>query len=181
MFLCLAALYESWSVPVSVMMAVPLGVIGALIATYTRGMSNDVYFQVGLLTTVGLASKNAILIVEFAVQLQERGMALVEATLQAVRMRLRPILMTSLAFGFGVLPLAIGTGAGAGGRQAIGTAVLGGMIFSTLMGIFFVPVFFLVIRKLFLRNKPPASKTGTDDGAHNGTAPVLNDTPHPAP
>ena len=180
-FLCLAALYESWSVPVSVMMAVPLGVIGALIATYTRGMSNDVYFQVGLLTTVGLASKNAILIVEFAVQLQERGMALVEATLQAVRMRLRPILMTSLAFGFGVLPLAIGTGAGAGGRQAIGTAVLGGMIFSTLMGIFFVPVFFLVIRKLFLRNKPPASKTGTDDGAHNGTAPVLNDTPHPAP
>lgn len=118
------------------MLAVPLGVIGALIATYTRGMANDVYFQVGLLTTVGLASKNAILIVEFAVQLQERGLGLIDATVQAVRLRLRPILMTSLAFGFGVLPLAIGTGAGAGGRQAIGTAVLGGMVFSTLLGIF---------------------------------------------
>ncbi len=169
-FLCLAALYESWSVPFSVMLAVPLGVIGALLATYTRGMSNDVYFQVGLLTTVGLASKNAILIVEFAVQLQERGMKIIDATLQAVRMRLRPILMTSLAFGFGVLPLAIGTGAGAGGRQAIGTAVLGGMIFSTLLGIFFVPVFFLVIRNLFARKKTAAA-----------TAATQNDTPHTAP
>ncbi|GAB1387487.1 efflux RND transporter permease subunit [Melaminivora sp.] len=155
-FLCLAALYESWSVPVSVMLAVPLGVIGALIATYTRGMANDVYFQVGLLTTVGLASKNAILIVEFAVQLQERGLGLIDATVQAVRLRLRPILMTSLAFGFGVLPLAIGTGAGAGGRQAIGTAVLGGMVFSTLLGIFFVPVFFLIVRRLFTRRQPTA-------------------------
>ncbi len=153
-FLCLAALYESWSVPVSVMLAVPLGVIGALAATYARGMANDVYFQVGLLTTVGLASKNAILIVEFAVQLQGRGLPLVEATVQAVRLRLRPILMTSLAFGFGVLPLAVGTGAGAGGRQAIGTAVLGGMVFSTLLGIFFVPVFFLVVRRLFSRRPP---------------------------
>ncbi len=170
-FLCLAALYESWSVPMSVMLAVPLGVIGALLATYTRGMSNDVYFQVGLLTTVGLASKNAILIVEFAVQLQERGMKIIEATLQAVRMRLRPILMTSLAFGFGVLPLAIGTGAGAAGRQAIGTAVLGGMIFSTLLGIFFVPVFFLVIRRLFMRRKAQASRE---------TPPALPDTPHTA-
>ncbi|AVO48207.1 hydrophobe/amphiphile efflux-1 family RND transporter [Melaminivora suipulveris] len=156
-FLCLAALYESWSVPFSVMLAVPLGVIGALIATYTRGMANDVYFQVGLLTTVGLASKNAILIVEFAVQLQERGLGLIDATVQAVRLRLRPILMTSLAFGFGVLPLAIGTGAGAGGRQAIGTAVLGGMVFSTLLGIFFVPVFFLVVRRLFTRGTPDAA------------------------
>ncbi|WP_312302723.1 efflux RND transporter permease subunit [Pulveribacter sp.] len=156
-FLCLAALYESWSVPVSVMLAVPLGVIGALIATYTRGMANDVYFQVGLLTTVGLASKNAILIVEFAVQLQERGLGLIDATVQAVRLRLRPILMTSLAFGFGVLPLAIGTGAGAGGRQAIGTAVLGGMVFSTLLGIFFVPVFFLVVRRLFSRRASAAA------------------------
>ena len=170
-FLCLAALYESWSVPFSVMLAVPLGVIGALIATYGRGMSNDVYFQVGLLTTVGLASKNAILIVEFAVQLQERGMKLIDATLQAVRMRLRPILMTSLAFGFGVLPLALGTGAGAGGRRAIGTAVLGGMVFSTLLGIFFVPVFFLVIRKLFTRGKTAASPS---DAAAPG------DTPHTA-
>ncbi|GAA3994021.1 efflux RND transporter permease subunit [Comamonas faecalis] len=156
-FLCLAALYESWSVPFSVMLAVPLGVIGALIATYTRGLANDVYFQVGLLTTVGLASKNAILIVEFAVQLQERGLSLIDATVQAVRMRLRPILMTSLAFGFGVLPLALGTGAGAGGRHAIGTAVLGGMVFSTILGIFFVPVFFLVVRRAFTRRAADAA------------------------
>jgi len=152
-FLCLAALYESWSVPASVMLAVPLGVIGALIATYGRGLANDVYFQVGLLTTVGLASKNAILIVEFAMQLQERGQNLIDATVHAVRLRLRPILMTSLAFGFGVLPLALGTGAGAAGRNAIGTAVLGGMVFSTVLGIFFVPVFFLVVRQLFVREQ----------------------------
>ena len=152
-FLCLAALYESWSVPMSVILAVPLGVIGALIFTGTRGLSNDVYFQVGLLTTVGLASKNAILIVEFATQLQAQGKSVLDATLEAVRLRLRPILMTSLAFGFGVLPLAIGTGAGAGGRQAIGTAVLGGMMFSTALGIFFVPVFFFVIRNFFAKRK----------------------------
>jgi len=148
-FLCLAALYESWTVPLSVMLAVPLGVIGALAATYTRGLTNDVYFQVGLLTTVGLAAKNAILIVEFAVQLQEQGKRLFDATVEAVRLRLRPILMTSLAFGFGVIPLAIGTGAGAGGRNAIGTAVLGGMVASTVLGIFMVPVFFLLIRSWF--------------------------------
>ena len=148
-FLCLAALYESWTVPLSVMLAVPLGVVGALVATYTRGLTNDVYFQVGLLTTVGLAAKNAILIVEFAVQLQEQGRSLFDATVQAVRLRLRPILMTSLAFGFGVVPLAIGTGAGAGGRNAIGTAVLGGMVASTVLGIFLVPVFFLLIRSWF--------------------------------
>lgn len=148
-FLCLAALYESWTVPLSVMLAVPLGVVGALLATYTRGLSNDVYFQVGLLTTVGLASKNAILIVEFAVQLQEQGKKVFDATVEAVRLRLRPILMTSLAFGFGVIPLAIGTGAGAGGRNAIGTAVLGGMMASTVLGIFLVPVFFLLIRSWF--------------------------------
>ena len=165
-FLCLAALYESWSVPFSVILAVPLGVIGALAATYTRGLANDVYFQVGLLTTVGLASKNAILIVEFAVQLQERGLSLVDATVQAVRLRLRPILMTSLAFGFGVLPLAIGTGAGAGGRHAIGTAVLGGMVFSTLLGIFFVPVFFLVVRRWFVRTPTTAPATPDLPQAH---------------
>jgi len=152
-FLCLAALYESWSVPFSVMLAVPLGVVGALLATSLRGLSNDVYFQVGLLTTVGLASKNAILIVEFAVQLQEQGRSLYDATVQAVRMRLRPILMTSLAFGFGVLPLALGTGPGAGGRNAIGTAVLGGTVLSTLLGLFFVPVFFLVVRRMFARKR----------------------------
>ncbi len=148
-FLCLAALYESWTVPLSVMLAVPLGVLGALLATWTRGLANDVYFQVGLITTVGLASKNAILIVEFAVQLQEQGRKLLDATLEAVRMRLRPILMTSLAFGFGVVPLALGTGAGAGGRNAIGTAVLGGTVASTVLGIFMVPVFFLLIRSWF--------------------------------
>ena len=148
-FLCLAALYESWTVPLAVILAVPLGVVGALVFTGLRGLSNDVYFQVGLLTTVGLASKNAILIVEFATQLQEQGRSAYDATLEAVRLRLRPILMTSLAFGFGVLPLALGTGAGAGGRNAIGTAVLGGMVFSTTLGIFFVPVFFLVIRSWF--------------------------------
>ena len=148
-FLCLAALYESWTVPLSVMLAVPLGVVGALAATYTRGLTNDVYFQVGLLTTVGLASKNAILIVEFAVQLQEQGKSIFDAVVSAVRLRLRPILMTSLAFGFGVIPLAIGTGAGAGGRNAIGTAVLGGMLASTVLGIFLVPVFFLLIRSWF--------------------------------
>lgn len=159
-FLCLAALYESWSVPFSVILAVPLGVVGALLATYLRGMSNDVYFQVGLLTTVGLASKNAILIVEFAVQLMEQGKSVFDATLEAVRRRLRPILMTSLAFGFGVLPLALGTGPGAASRQAIGTAVLGGTVLSTLLGLFFVPVFFLLVRGWVQRRQnkktPPA-------------------------
>lgn len=146
-FLCLAALYESWTVPLAVMLAVPLGVLGALAASYGRGLSNDVYFQVGLLTTVGLAAKNAILIVEFAVQLQQRGMELAAATMQAARLRLRPIIMTSLAFGFGVIPLALGTGAGSGARRAIGTAVLGGTLASTFLGLLFVPVFFLLVRR----------------------------------
>ena len=150
-FLCLAALYGSWSVPLVVILAVPLGVLGALLFTDLRGLTNDVYFQVGLLTTVGLACRNAILIVEFATQLQQRGLSAFDAVLEAVHLRLRPILMTSLAFGFGVLPLAIGSGAGAGGRQAIGTAVLGGMISSTVLGIFFVPVFFLLIRSWFAK------------------------------
>ena len=148
-FLCLAALYESWTVPLAVILGVPLGVLGAVLFTSLRGLDNDVYFQVGLLTTVGLASKNAILIVEFATQLQEQGKALFEATLEAVRLRLRPIVMTSLAFGVGVLPLAIATGAGSAGRHSIGTAVLGGTVFSTVLGLFFVPVFFLLIRSWF--------------------------------
>ncbi|MDT4829752.1 Multidrug resistance protein MexB [compost metagenome] len=155
-FLCLAALYESWSVPFSVILVVPLGIVGALLFTSLRGLSNDVYFQVGLLTTVGLSSKNAILIVEFAKQLQEQGKGVIEATLEAVRLRLRPILMTSLAFGFGVLPLAIGTGAGAGGRQSIGTAVLGGMVVGTALGIFFVPLFFAMIRGWLEGRRKPA-------------------------
>ena len=150
-FLCLAALYESWSVPFSVILVVPLGVVGAVLATRFTGLSNDVYFQVGLLTTVGLAAKNAILIVEFAKHLQEQGNSLRDAILTAVRQRLRPILMTSLAFMFGVLPLAISSGAGSAGRRAIGTGVLGGMFSATLLGIFFVPLFFVLIRRRFGR------------------------------
>jgi HAE1 family hydrophobic/amphiphilic exporter-1/multidrug efflux pump len=160
-FLCLAALYESWSVPFSVMLVVPLGVLGAVLATRLAGLSNDVYFQVGLLTTVGLAAKNAILIVEFAKQLQDEGMALVEATLQAVRLRLRPILMTSLAFMFGVLPLALSTGAGSGSRRAIGVGVLGGVATATALGIFFVPLFFVVIRRFFASRKKPEAAAPT--------------------
>ena len=145
-FLCLAALYESWSIPVAVMLVVPLGIIGTVLATLLRGLSNDVFFQVGLLTTVGLAAKNAILIVEFAKENSDQGMPLIEATLAAARQRLRPILMTSLAFVFGVLPLAVATGAGAGGRTAIGTGVAGGMLSATILAIFFVPVFFVWVR-----------------------------------
>ena len=160
-FLCLAALYESWSVPFSVMLVVPLGVVGAVLATRFSGLSNDVYFQVGLLTTVGLAAKNAILIVEFAQHLQEQGNSLIDATLIAVRQRLRPILMTSLAFMFGVLPLAMSSGAGSAGRQAIGTGVLGGMFSATVLGIFFVPLFFVLIRRRFSRvSTPTTDRTG---------------------
>jgi len=157
-FLCLAALYESWSVPFSVMLVVPLGMIGAVLATWATGLSNDVYFQIGLLTTVGLSAKNAILIVEFAQQLQAQGARLIDATLQAVKLRLRPILMTSLAFMFGVLPLAISTGAGSGSRRAIGTGVLGGMVTATVLGLVFVPVFYVLIRGFFAR--PAAAKEG---------------------
>ena len=160
-FLCLAALYESWSVPFSVILGVPLGILGALIATTMAGLENDVYFQVGLLTTVGLSAKNAILIVEYAKALQEQGVALVDATLQAVRLRLRPILMTSLAFGFGVLPLALSSGAGSGSRRAIGVGVLGGVSAATLLGIFFVPVFFVLIRGFFARRRPAAAAPST--------------------
>jgi multidrug efflux pump len=149
-FLCLAALYESWSVPFAVIMVVPLGVLGALLAATGRGLANDVYFQVGLLATIGLSSKNAILIVEFAkAQIEQEGKDLIAATLTAVRMRLRPILMTSLAFGLGVLPLAIATGAGSGSQNAIGTGVLGGTIAGTLLGIFFIPLFYVMIRRIF--------------------------------
>ena len=148
-FLCLAALYESWSVPFAVMLVVPLGVLGALLAATGRGLSNDIYFQVGLLATIGLSSKNAILIVEFAKAEMEAGTDLIAATLKAVRLRLRPILMTSLAFGFGVLPLALATSAGAGSQNAIGTGVLGGTIAATLLGIFFVPLFYVVIKRIF--------------------------------
>ena len=148
-FLLLAALYESWSIPLSVILVIPLGIVGALLATSLRGLSNDIYFQVGLLTTMGLASKNAILIVEFAKDLHERGMDLIEATVEAVRIRLRPIIMTSFAFVFGVLPLAISNGAGSGSQHAIGTGVIGGMLSATLLAIFFVPLFFVIVEKIF--------------------------------
>ncbi|MFM2585491.1 efflux RND transporter permease subunit [Vibrio campbellii] len=150
-FLVLAALYESWSVPFAVVLVVPLGVLGAVLAVMTRGMDNDVFFQVSLLTTVGLATKNAILIVEFAKEYYEKGAGLIEATLHAVRVRLRPIIMTSLAFGLGVVPLAISAGVGSAGQNAVGTGVLGGMVSATLLGIFFVPVFFVVVERLLDR------------------------------
>ena len=152
-FLCLAALYESWSIPFSVMLVVPLGVVGALLAASLRGMNNDVYFQVGLLTTIGLSAKNAILIVEFAKDLMDKeGKGLIEATLEASRMRIRPILMTSLAFILGVMPLVISHGAGSGAQNAVGTGVMGGMLTATLLAIFFVPVFFVVVRRRFSRH-----------------------------
>ncbi|MGO4306180.1 efflux RND transporter permease subunit [Cupriavidus sp. RAF12] len=148
-FLCLAALYESWSIPVAVLLVVPLGVLGALLGVTMRGMPNDVYFKVGLIATIGLSAKNAILIVEFAKDLQAQGKGLIEATLEAVHLRFRPILMTSMAFILGVLPLAIATGAGSGSQRAIGTGVMGGMITATLLAIFLVPVFFVVVRGWF--------------------------------
>jgi multidrug efflux pump len=171
-FLCLAALYESWSVPFAVMLVVPLGVLGALLAASGRGLSNDVYFQVGLLATIGLSSKNAILIVEFAKAQVEAGHDLVSATLSAVRMRLRPILMTSLAFALGVLPLAISTGAGSGSQNAIGTGVLGGTISATVLGLFFVPMFYVLIKRIF-KDKPaaPEAVAETTDEVRNEGAP----------
>ncbi|MCP8685973.1 efflux RND transporter permease subunit [Marinobacterium sedimentorum] len=150
-FLCLAALYESWTIPFSVIMVVPLGVLGAVVAAFVYSLSNDVYFQVALLTTIGLSAKNAILIVEFAKHLHDQGAGLVEAVIEAARMRLRPILMTSLAFILGVLPLAISTGAGAGSRNAIGIGVMGGMISATVLAIFFVPLFYVTVMRLFGR------------------------------
>ncbi len=152
-FLCLAALYESWSVPTAVLMVAPLGILGAVLANTFRGMERDVYFQVAMLTTVGLTSKNAILIVEFAKENLEKGAGVIEATMHAVRDRLRPIIMTSLAFGLGVLPLAIATGAGSGAQRAIGTGVLGGMLVGTFLGLFFIPLFFLVVQRVFNRKQ----------------------------
>ncbi|MBJ9993779.1 efflux RND transporter permease subunit [Pseudomonas sp. S33] len=156
-FLCLAALYESWSVPLSVMLVVPLGVIGTVIATLMRGLDNDAFFQIGLLTTVGLCAKNAILIVEFAKDLYEKGQhSLVEASIEASRLRLRPIIMTSLAFTMGVIPLAISSGASSGSKHAIGTGVIGGMFTATFLAIFFIPLFYVVVTSLF--NKKPSEK-----------------------
>jgi len=158
-FLCLAALYESWSIPIAVMLVVPLGIIGALLATSLRGLSNDVYFQVGLLTTIGLAAKNAILIVEFAKELHEQGRSLIDAAIEACRMRLRPIIMTSLAFILGVVPLAIASGAGSGSQHAIGTGVIGGMLTATILAIFWVPLFFVSVSSWFGSKKPEEDAT----------------------
>ena len=159
-FLCLAALYESWSIPLAVLMVVPLGIVGALGATWLCDLSNDVYFKVGFLTIVGLSTKNAILIIEFAKEAQERGMGLIEATLQAVHLRLRPILMTSFAFILGVLPLAVAHGAGSASQNAIGTGVIGGMVTATVFAIFLVPVFFVMVRRVF---KGKASIVSTEE------------------
>ncbi len=172
-FLCLAALYESWSIPFSVMLAVPLGIIGVQTAAFIFGQANDVYFQVGFLTIIGLSAKNAILIVEFAKSLQEQGHGLVEATRHACALRLRPIIMTSLAFGLGVLPLALSSGAGSGSQNAIGLGIVGGMLTTTLLGVFFVPVFYVLIRQVFARGKKQEngsrhegrSQTGSDAGS----------------
>lgn len=147
-FLVLAALYESWAIPLSVMLVVPLGLIGAIGAVMLRGMPNDVFFKVGMITVIGLSAKNAILIIEFAKQLHEEGKSLVDAAVQASRLRLRPILMTSLAFGLGVVPLMLATGASAETQNAIGTGVFGGMVTATVLAIFFVPVFFVVVMSL---------------------------------
>jgi HAE1 family hydrophobic/amphiphilic exporter-1/multidrug efflux pump len=162
-FLCLAALYESWTVPISVLMVVPLGVFGALAAAALTGLNNDIYLQVGLITTIGVSAKNAILIVEFAEERVLGGMGAFEAALEAARLRLRPILMTSLAFIFGVLPLAISTGAGAGGQNAIGRAVVGGMLTATVFAIFLVPMFFVLVLRLFGRGKDEKEPAVRDD------------------
>ena len=164
-FLVLAALYESWSVPISILLALPLGIVGGLLASTWRGLPNDVYFQIGLLTVLGLTTKNAILIVQFAQAHMAQGMGLIEATVAAAKLRLRPIVMTSLAFGFGVLPLAVATGAGAGAQLAIGTSVLGGMITATFLAIFFIPLFYVIVVRIFGEKKArqiePSPETAT--------------------
>ena len=173
-FLALAALYESWSIPFAVLLVVPLGVIGAVTATELRGLENDVYFQVGLLTTIGLSAKNAILIVEFAHELQRKGMGLIEATLSAAHQRLRPIVMTSAAFMLGVLPLAISTGAGSGSRHSIGTGVLGGMLSATVLALFFVPLFFVLVRRYLGGRERAQAQAGIPaDHADPAASPAL--------
>ncbi|MBW2631447.1 MAG: efflux RND transporter permease subunit [Deltaproteobacteria bacterium] len=156
-FLCLAALYESWTIPIAILLVLPLGVIGGIIASSMRGMANDVYFQISLLTTLGLATKNAILIVQFAKAGLERGMGLIDATLEGAKLRFRPIIMTSLAFGFGVLPLALSTGAGAGAQNAIGTGVLGGMVSATVLVVIFAPLFYVLVERIFGKKGKHAS------------------------
>ena len=161
-FLALAALYESWTVPLAVIMAVPLGVLGVVLATLGRGYANDVYFQVGLITIIGLSAKNAILIIEFAKDLQAQGKGVIESALAAAHLRFRPIVMTSMAFILGVVPLVIASGAGSASQRAIGTGVMGGMITATVLAVFFVPVFFLVVRRIF----PGHGRQHHEEGKH---------------
>ncbi len=153
-FLCVAALYESWPIPIANMLMLPLGIFGATLFTWSRGLHNDVYFQIGFLTTLGLTTKNAILIIQFARERMAGGEGLLEATLGAVRVRLRPVIMTSLAFFFGVLPLALASGAGAGAMKAIGTAVAGGMLSATFIDLFYIPLLFVVVSQMFKKEKP---------------------------
>ncbi|MFZ2553957.1 efflux RND transporter permease subunit, partial [Psychrobacter urativorans] len=190
-FLCLAALYESWSIPFSVLLVIPLGVLGAALFTWLRDFDNDVYLQVGLLTVVGLSAKNAILIIEFAKDHQEEGYSLKDAVMLAARQRLRPIIMTSLAFGIGVVPLFLANGAGSGSQNAIGTSVLGGVVSATLLGIFFIPMFYIWIRSMFpyMNNEShevagspkgngSADNSG-DDGDDDQPTPPTDNTPTP--
>jgi multidrug efflux pump len=173
-FLVLAAQYEAWSLPLAVMLAVPLGIFGALLAVHLRGINNDIYFQIGLLTLIGLAAKNAILIVEFCVVLRRQGMTVLDAAIEAARQRFRPILMTSLAFILGVVPLVISTGAGAASRHSIGTGVMGGMLAATFLAVFFVPLFFVLIQRSvdairrLLKIEP---------GPHDSSAPTKSSNP----
>jgi HAE1 family hydrophobic/amphiphilic exporter-1 len=169
-FLVLAALYESWTVPISIVLALPLGIIGSIVASSSRGMANDVYFQIALLAVLGLTTKNAILIVQFAEMHMKQGMGLVEAALEGAKLRLRPIVMTSLAFGFGVLPLALARGAGGGAQRAIGTGVLGGMISGTFLAVVLIPLFFVIVVTLLGHKHakevdavPPSPKPATVD------------------
>jgi hydrophobe/amphiphile efflux-1 (HAE1) family protein len=164
-FLVLAALYESWTIPISIMLALPLGAIGGVLASSFRGLPNDVYFQIGSLTVLGLTTKNAILIVQFAQIRLDQGESLVEATIEAAKLRLRPIVMTSLAFGFGVLPLAIANGAGAGAQRAIGTSVVGGMVTGTFLAVFFIPLFYVSVVQLFQKKKSGSTEQPTSDAA----------------
>jgi multidrug efflux pump len=178
-FLALSALYESWSIPLAVLLAVPLGVLGAVLGATLRDMPNDVFFKVGMITVIGLSAKNAILIIEFAKDLHAQGKSLIDATLQAVHLRFRPILMTSIAFILGVLPLVVSSGAGSASQRAIGTGVMAGMITATVLAIFFVPVFFVVVRRIFkgsarqramyaheLDARPPPRATPSLEGGH---------------
>jgi HAE1 family hydrophobic/amphiphilic exporter-1 len=169
-FLCLAALYESWTVPISILLTLPLGVIGSVAASSLMGFPNDVYFQIGLLTVLGLTTKNAILIVQFAMAKVQEGTGLIEATLEGAKLRVRPIVMTSLAFGFGVLPLAIANGAGAGAQTAIGTGVLGGMLAATFLAAPFIPLFYVVVVQWFGKMKSARAEIPNADATRPSEA-----------